>query len=582
MSTKKIKDEDVVVQEENYYRDNPSLPTNKTKIEFTVEMIKEVDKCRKDITHFGETYFYITNLDRGKEIIKLYNCQKKILKSLAKDNRVVLVSSRQMGKTTLLTIFALWYTAFHDDKKILIVANKEKTAREVLSRIRLSYELLPLWLKPPVKEWQKESVIFGNDSEIRISSTSASAGRSSSINCLIVDEAAHIDDFKEADFFTSVLPVISSSKKSKIFITSTPKGTNNYFYKTYSGAERNENGWNHFKVTWKDIPGRDNKWKKQALDDVNGDLQMFRQEYECEFIQAGESAVDKELLMELRGMCRTPDILNTPEYKVWEKPDPKQIYAIGVDVSDGVGGAASVIQGFNLTDLTRIKQSFVYANRYVDTTSFTKEIFNIAKQWGKPWLSIERNAMGGEVITNLRKPPYNYERLISYSTDKSIDYEKFGINSSTNAKYDGVSNLRYWMNVLKAVQIYDINTVHELETFIKYPNGTWKKQGGENIFDDRVMAMVWAMFQLYGPISENIFEILQTDDNGKPLKIKKSYYDDETDIYYGMSNSIRKDWGDDEFVPSFIGMKRNMDNPNQNQEFDDMMSDGWTPWVNKD
>lgn len=575
MNIQKINPVDVVITEENYYRDNPSLPSSKTKIEFTVDMIKEIKKCSKDIVHFGEEYFYIVNLDRGKEIIKLYNCQKKILKSLSKDNRVVLVSSRQMGKTTLLTIFALWYTCFNADKTVLIVANKEKTAREVLSRIRLAYELLPIWLKPAVVEWQKESVIFGNNSKVVISSTSSSAARSTSVNCLIIDECAHIDDFKEVEFFNSVLPVISSSKKSKIFITSTPKGTANYFYKTYAAAERGDNNYKHFKVIWRDIPGRDMAWKKQALADVNGDEQAFRQEYECEFVSSGESAIDKELLSELRSMCKVPEILNTPEYKVWEVPDSKKIYSIGVDVADGVGGAASIIQGLDITDLTSIKQVFIYTNRYIDPTTFTKELYTIAKQWGKPWLAIERNSMGGEVVSNLMKAPYNYERLVSYSNDKSIDYEKKGINSSTNCKYDGVSNMRYWLNILKAVNIYDLNTVQELETFVKHPNGTWKKQAGENIFDDRVMGLCWALFQLYNPIAESIFEIVEHDDNGKPLKIKKDYYDADVENHFNLSRWKQEDWGDAEFVPAYIGVKQNQ---STNQELDDMMSDGWQLW----
>ncbi len=390
-------------------------------------------------------------------------------------------------------------------------------------------------------------------------------------NNIISHNCAHIDDFKAHEFFASILPVISSSKNTKIFMVSTPNGTNNHFYHTYSKAINKENSYIAHKIHWKDIPGRDSAWRKTALDDVNGDLSLFRQEYENCFVESGESAIDKELLLDLKSNCKIPEILNTQEYKVWEAPDSKKIYAIGVDVSDGVGGAASVIQGFDITDLTNIKQVFIYANRYIDTTNFTKEIFNIAKQWGKPWLAIERNSMGGEVISTLMKHPFNYERLISYSNDKSIDYEKKGINSSTNAKYDGVSNMRYWVNVLKAVNIYDINTVQELETFVKYPNGTWKKQGGENVYDDRVMAMVWALFELFNPIAENIFEIVEKDDNGKPLKIKKDYYDDAIDVYVGLNQKLN-DWGDSEFVPSFINVKQN---ENKNQEIDDLISDGW-------
>ena len=95
MKQKEIIEENIV--EENFYRDNPNLPSVNTKIEYTAKMVKEMQKCVKDIVHFAESYFYIVNLDRGKEIIKLYPAQKKIIKSMAKDKRVVVVSSRQAG-----------------------------------------------------------------------------------------------------------------------------------------------------------------------------------------------------------------------------------------------------------------------------------------------------------------------------------------------------------------------------------------------------------------------------------------------------------------------------------------------------
>ena len=552
-----------------FYLKNPALPTEKTEFEWTPEMLKELNKAGKDAVYFAEKYFTIVNLDRGKEIIKLYKAQKRVLKSLVKYNRVVLLSSRQAGKTTLVTIFALWFTCFNKDKTILIVANKEKTATEILSRIRTAYELLPNWIKPGVKDYSKTNVVFANDSRIFVSTTASTAARGSSINCLLIDEAAHIDRFKEEEFFNSVMPVISSSKEAKIFMLSTANGTANHFYKIYSGAERNENGWKNESIVWTEVPGRDERWKQKAIADL-GSIEAFEQEYNNRFIETGETAVDKDIIANFRMIAHEPQILSTNEYKVWEKPDPKGIYIIGADISDGVGGAASCIQGLNVTDLTDIKQAFTYWNKFLDTAHFAKEAFEISKQWGKPPMAVERNAMGGEVINILTGRPFNYERIVSYSSDKAVDYEKGGIYSSTNVKYEGVSNFRYWLNSLKVVSIYDIATIQELETFVKYPNGTWHKQPGEGLLDDRVMALIWALFILHTPICEGMFEILQYDERGKPLKIKKSYYDDEE--YYGLSQ-YRHDWSDADFVPAFVG--RNYNSNNTNPEMEDLISDGW-------
>jgi hypothetical protein len=88
------------------------------------------------------------------------------------------------SNTTLMTIYALWIACFQNDQSILIVANKEGTAIEIFRRIRLAYEELPNWLKPGVKEYGKTSMSLANGCRIGISTTTGTAARGQSINCV--------------------------------------------------------------------------------------------------------------------------------------------------------------------------------------------------------------------------------------------------------------------------------------------------------------------------------------------------------------------------------------------------------------
>ena len=82
-------------QDEKFYLGNRNLPKPEQEFEWTPEMAKNLKKARKNILYFAENYFHIVNLDRGKEKIKLHNCQKKVLRHL-RDNRFVsLLASRQ-------------------------------------------------------------------------------------------------------------------------------------------------------------------------------------------------------------------------------------------------------------------------------------------------------------------------------------------------------------------------------------------------------------------------------------------------------------------------------------------------------
>lgn len=564
-----------VIEVGEFVQGNPQLPSRKTKIKYTASMINEIKKSQTNILHFAERYFYIINLDRGREKIKLYPIQKKLLKSMKEYNRFAACCSRQSGKTTMLTIFALHYTIFNNDKTVLIVANKEGSAQEVMDRIRLAYEQLPIWLKPGVKTWQKTSIEFLNGSKIRISATSTSAGRGLSINCLIVDECAIIQEHQSAEFFKSVLPTISSSKNSKIILSSTPKGQNNYFYRVIQQAKTGESQWKYMSVPWNMIPYRDEEWKRTALADCDNDPVLFEQEYNCKFLSEGTAAIDKEFISMMESESIPPTIINTDDYKVWEVPNPSHIYTMGIDVSDGVGECASCIQVLDVTDLRNIRQVACYNNRFIDTSNFAKEIYDISLQWGKPWILIERNNMGASTVLSLEKEPFYYERLVSYDGKSKIDYSKHGIQSSTNVKYDGVANMRYYMNVLKVVKIPDMATLNELDTFVKKPNGTYGKQNISGVYDDRVMALCWALFLLHPPIAESCMSVTSYDTTGKPLTWEKSYEVDIND-FKPIGGILIPDIKKPTIKPIYNGyMPYDSSVDYDNMSYDDLIDAGW-------
>jgi hypothetical protein len=174
------------VDDAQYYRGDKKIPKEDAQFTWTPAMVKELKRCTEDIVYFAEKYFTITNIDRGKETIKLYPKQKQALRSLANNRFVVLLASRQCGKSTILTVYTLWSTCFAADQRALIVANNENTAIKIFKKIRLAYELLPNFLKPGVKEYGKTGVTFDNDSSIGISTTTSTAARGDTASILCV------------------------------------------------------------------------------------------------------------------------------------------------------------------------------------------------------------------------------------------------------------------------------------------------------------------------------------------------------------------------------------------------------------
>jgi len=147
----KIKDPKLSKRE--MYLGNPNLPSSEARFEYTPEMVMEIEKCKNDMVYFAQNYFYIIEPDLGKMLIPLLPYQLRLLEAFKEHRFNIVLSSRQSGKTTVLTILALWFTCFHDYKNTVIVANKEDTAKMIFKRVKLAYQELPIWIKTAVVTW---------------------------------------------------------------------------------------------------------------------------------------------------------------------------------------------------------------------------------------------------------------------------------------------------------------------------------------------------------------------------------------------------------------------------------------------
>jgi phage FluMu gp28-like protein len=81
------------------------------------------------------------------------------------------------------------------------------------------------------------------------------SARGTTVNVLILDEFAFLNKSIADKLFTSVYPVVSSSKNGKVIIVSTPNGKNNLYYDLWKKANNkndpdNIDGWKAFRMDW--------------------------------------------------------------------------------------------------------------------------------------------------------------------------------------------------------------------------------------------------------------------------------------------------------------------------------------------
>lgn len=293
--------------------------------------------------------------------------------------------------------------------------------------------------------------------------------------------------------------------------------------------------------------------------------------HNCLFVSTGDSSIDEGLFYELSQKCTPPKIiLDEGNYKIWEEPDESKIYVAGVDVSEGVGIDASVVQILDITDIKEIKQVAVYHNRTIPPLEFTNKLYSILRNWGSPLALIERNNCGAQVVDRIGYD-MGYEKIVSYGAKvANRSRPQLGMIAHTNTKYKGVMNMRYFVNEIRAVEFRDIDTLKEMKDFTRHPTGVWKAKN--NTHDDRVMALLYALYILEKELTERYFDILEVDSQGKPCAIEAmdfgiKMFETPTSIY--LDNEIV----DNRLTPIVFGMT----DDEEATDLEDLTATGWVP-----
>lgn len=80
------------------YLGNDKLRKAGVKVEYTEEQVKEYLKCSDDPIYFIRNYVHIVNLNKGKMLFDLYDCQEKLIDHYNDNRFSLLMAARQSGK----------------------------------------------------------------------------------------------------------------------------------------------------------------------------------------------------------------------------------------------------------------------------------------------------------------------------------------------------------------------------------------------------------------------------------------------------------------------------------------------------
>lgn len=462
--------------------------------EYTAEMLVELQRCAEDPIYFIQNYVKIQSQRDGAVLFKPFPYQIKMLR-LFKENRFSMVRcGRQMGKTTVIAAYLLWYACFKDDKNVLVASNKNTNAMDIMSRIIYAYEELPDWLKPGAKYATKHSLEFDNGSAIRSQATTASTGRGSAVSLLMLDELAFVPRRIQDEMWTSVAPTLSNG--GSCIISSTPNGDQDLFAKLWRVSEleleTDDLAFKNLFVEWHEHPDRDETFRRSMIAKI-GELK-FRQEYACEFLSSDSLLFNSILLQAMRSENPIAEELG---FKFWREFKTNTTYLVGADIGTGSELDFSVI---NVVDLETMEQVAEFRSNTINTNQLYSAIKwimnkiindtreNIGKIPDIYW-SFENNGVGQAISALFYNDEKAPEAILLSTNDKKPGFVTTGKNKI-------VSCMQFKKAVegkVKPLKIKSKFLIEEMKNFVGNKTSYAAKEGAT---DDSIASMLVIMQML--------------------------------------------------------------------------------------
>jgi hypothetical protein len=447
----------------------------------------------------------------GNDVDFVLNKQQAILDSNL-TGRDIVPKARQLGMSTyVLGRYFIKCLSKRNTRAVVISHDKEST-QKMLSRVHYFKDNIK-GPKAVVKNASKNELTFPKTNSAFYIGTAGSRkfGRGDTITDLHCSEVAFWPD--PITLITGLFQAVP--RTGEIIMESTGNGVGNYYHRMCVRAAEGKGRWRMHFFNWLDfdeynidlspderdavITSLDEEYdepelmkkfdlsagqiqfRREKLEELDYNVVQFRQEYpitldEC-FQSTGYSIFQKIKYEPHPDWTRMDKNLFVmiDDYK-----HRRSRYALGVDVSGGVGRDRSVVQ---IIDLIKWEQVGEWVSDSTDPEYLAYEIAKIGERYRDAYITVESNNHGAATLLVLKKiyPP----SLLFRSKQDSDNLIHYGYKTSTKTKPIMLGNLRTELAqgyVVRSPLLRD-----ELSTFVEKENG--KMEAEQGCFDDRVMAL---------------------------------------------------------------------------------------------
>jgi len=466
--------------------------------------VHECQKVCKSFEYYIENYCWIEDKVSSQAVrFKLWPAQKAILPKIMFSMLLFILKARQLGLTWMCAAYALWLCITKPLQLVVVISAKEEWAVEFLERVKFIMHRLPDWMRPPLLKETSQHLVFqhqdGFVSEIKSLATTEEGAQSKTPTLLILDETARNRYIK--DIWASSKPGIDAAKGRIIGISNSIKNGVGWPFTRdlVTKGMRGENNFDIIFLPWSARPDRPTNFKElQLLDGMDEDdfSQHYPETLEEAISVLGGSYFGKALAKYRPypgevGIIQKSDTgyIFVPEkggiVEIWDKPQAgwNHRYAIGADVSEGLGETSSVAYVYDRVDNRYVAR--MRSNR-IDAYTWGDKLVELGHYYLGAYIGPERTGAGITTVMRLQalRYPYLYYRQRP-GTMKGEYTTEYGWPETNEQKQILADELRRNLNNVFS-QVPCAILIDECSTFIRHENGRLAHEEGK--YDDCVIA----------------------------------------------------------------------------------------------
>lgn len=368
---------------------------------------------------------FILIVDAKGELVPfvLNAAQLRVVDALYKYNRILLPKARQLGMSTLLRAWDIYQAVIARRPTVRgCLSHHERSAAHLHKIARGMLLSLPTLVQP--------ALAVDSATVLQLEKTGAQVasftGGSRTSTRSFTFSSAHLSEFAFwADGRESLAVVLATVHDGQVVIETTSNAPGDYFHQLCLNAP--ENGWHLVFIPWHEhaayraVPPADYvpTAEEQALAarhdlDIEqlywrhakilaiGSESKFRREYpavldDC-FIPSDGSYISTDALDDIRA-------LDFPlSDRVYEEPHAQDAYAMGVDVSGGVGLDYSTI---SITSASTLQPVYQWRSNSASPVQVAEKALMIAEKYNRARILVESNNHGHVVDLRLQQLGYN-------------------------------------------------------------------------------------------------------------------------------------------------------------------------------